>query len=149
MAHASFGCLTELADQDDETLSDYESFIMNDKPVGVMELPGTVRVHIEVRNKPADAQPKQQQKQESKRTDVGGEGGGSKKWARHGYSAVLQIPNQLPDHECPYDGQYVSGPTMRASNEAAACLAAKHAFNAMMPRGCRPKHLDCRCSKVR
>lgn len=98
---------------------------------------------------PADAQPKQQQKQESKRNDIGGEGGGSGKWACYGYSAVLQIPNQLPDHKCPYDGQYVSGPTMRASNEPAACVAAKHAFNAMMPRGCRPKHLDCRCSKVR
>ena len=72
-------------------------------------------------------------------------GGG--KWTCHGRSAVLQIPSQLPQHKCPLDGQYINGPSVSASSEAAACLAAKHAFNAMMPRGCRPKHLACRCSK--
>ena len=48
MAQASSGCLTDLSSQEDETLSDYESFIMNDKRVGVMELPGMVRVHTEI-----------------------------------------------------------------------------------------------------
>lgn len=72
-------------------------------------------------------------------------GGG--KWTCYGWSAVLQIPSALPEFKCPLDGQYVQGPSVSASSEAAACLAAKHAFNAMMPRGCRPKHLDCRCTK--
>jgi hypothetical protein len=74
-------------------------------------------------------------------------GGG--KWTCYGRSAVLQIPSALPEHKCPLDGTYVDGPPVSGPTEAAACLAAKHAFNAMMPRGCRPKHLDCRCTKTR
>jgi Domain of unknown function (DUF4157) len=69
------------------------------------------------------------------------------RWTCYGHSAVLQIPSQLPTHVCPLDGQYVDGPSVSGPTEAAACLAAKHAFNAMMPPGCRPKHLACRCSK--
>ena len=68
-------------------------------------------------------------------------------WTCYGRSAVLQIPRALPEHVCPLDGQYVDGPSVSGPTEAAACLAAKHAFNAMMPRGCRPKHLACRCTK--
>ncbi|HML25206.1 MAG TPA: hypothetical protein PKC27_00690, partial [Methanomethylovorans sp.] len=69
------------------------------------------------------------------------------KYTCYGWSAVLQIPSALPEFKCPLDGQYVAGPSVSAPSEDAACLAAKHAFNAMMPRGCRPKHLACRCSK--
>jgi hypothetical protein len=77
-------------------------------------------------------------------------GSGPKKsgpWTCYARSAVLLIPNQLPDNKCPLDGQIVDGPSVSGSNEAAACLAAKHAFNAMMPRGCRPKHMQCKCTK--
>lgn len=80
-------------------------------------------------------------KKESKEKKKGG------KWTCHGWSAVLQIPSALPEHRCLLDGTYFAGPPMSGPSEAAACLAAKHAFNAVMPRGCRPKHLDCRCTK--
>jgi hypothetical protein len=84
---------------------------------------------------------KQTEKAKEKSSKKGG------KWTCYGRSAVLQIPSALPDHKCPLDGRYIDGPPMSAATEALACLAAKHAFNARMPRGCRPKHLDCRCSK--
>jgi hypothetical protein len=90
------------------------------------------------------------EKQEAKEAEKGEESGKKNKggkWTCYGRSAVLQIPSALSDHPCPLDGQYVDGPPISASSEAAACLAAKHAFNAMMPRGCKPKHLACRCSK--
>jgi hypothetical protein len=69
------------------------------------------------------------------------------KWTCYGRSAVLQIPSALPEFKCPLDGQYINGLPVSGPTEAAACLAAKHAFTAMMPRGCKPKHLACRCSK--
>lgn len=81
------------------------------------------------------------EKKEEKKRKKGG------KWTCYGWSAVLQIPSALPKFKCPLDGQFIRGPSVSGPSEAAACLAAKHAFNAMMPRGCRPKHLDCRCSK--
>ena len=84
--------------------------------------------------------------EETGKKEKKGKGG---KWTCHGHSAVLQIPSALPEHKCPYDGQYVDGPEVTGPSEAEACLAAKHAFNAMMPRGCRPKHLACRCHKTR
>jgi hypothetical protein len=103
--------------------------------------------------KTAEKKAEQEAEQEAeKKAEKGAEtekekkkGGG--KYTCYGWSAVLQIPSALPEHRCPLDGQYFRGPSVSASNEAAACLAAKHAFNAVMPRGCRPKHLDCRCSK--
>jgi hypothetical protein len=79
--------------------------------------------------------------------EAGKKTGGGGKWTCYARSAVLQIPSQLPEHKCPLDGQYWEGPSISAPSQFAACKAAKHAFNAMMPRGCRPKHLDCRCSK--
>lgn len=94
-------------------------------------------------------QEKKEEKKDEKKEEKKEEKKGSGKWTCYGRSAVLQIPSALPDHKCQYDGQYVDGPSVSASSEAAACLAAKHAFNAMMPRGCRPKHLDCRCTKTR
>jgi len=65
-----------------------------------------------------------------------------------GRSFVLQIPNQLPEHRCPdsITSTRQDGPSVSGSSQAEACLAAKHAFNATMPRGCRPKHLKCICS---
>ncbi|WP_255316177.1 eCIS core domain-containing protein [Myxococcus fulvus] len=89
------------------------------------------------------AQAEQAGKDSKKKKDKGSGG----KWTCYGHSAVLQIPSALPENKCPYDGTYVDGPPVSAASEDAACLAAKHAFNAMMPRGCRPKHLACRCSK--
>lgn len=81
-----------------------------------------------------------------KKEEKGGKEKGGK-WTCYGWSAVLQIPSALPEHKCPLDGRYIQGPSVSGPSQAAACLAAKHAFNAMMPRGCRPKHLDCRCEK--
>lgn len=76
---------------------------------------------------------------------------GSGKWTCFGRSFVLQIPSALPEHKCPdhITSNRQDGPAMSAPSQNAACLAAKHAFNAMMPRGCRPKHLKCVCSKTR
>ena len=62
-----------------------------------------------------------------------------------GRSFVLQIPSALPNNVCSLANQRIDGPSVTASNQNAACVAAKHAFNAMMPRGCRPKHLKCVC----
>jgi hypothetical protein len=100
------------------------------------------------KEEPKKDEPKEEQKEadEPKEEKKKKKGGGGK-YTCYGWSAVLQIPSALPEHKCPFDGQYKAGPSMSASNEADACLAAKHAFNDMMPRGCRPKHLDCRCSK--
>jgi hypothetical protein len=97
--------------------------------------------------KSTEQEASQTEKQEGEEGEKkSGKGG---KWTCYGRSAVLQIPSALPEHKCPLDGVYVNGPSISAPTEAAACLAAKHAFNAMMPRGCRPKHLACRCSKNR
>ncbi|WP_394833413.1 DUF4157 domain-containing protein [Pendulispora rubella] len=91
--------------------------------------------------KEAEKEADEAAKKDKKEKNKGG------KWTCYGHSAVLQIPSALPEFPCPFDGQYVDGPPMSAPSEDAACLAAKHAFNAMMPRGCRPKHLACRCTK--
>ena len=66
-----------------------------------------------------------------------------------GRSFVLQIPKELPKHKCPeaITSKRQDGPSVSASSEYAACVAAKHAFNAMMLRGCRPKHIKCVCKK--
>lgn len=71
----------------------------------------------------------------------------SGRWTCHARSAVLQIPKQLPVNVCPHADTIMDGPSVSGSNEAAACKAAKHAFNDMMPEGCRPKHMQCKCTK--
>jgi RHS repeat-associated protein len=46
---------------------------------------------------------------------------------------------------CPGAGQFIEGPPASGTTEADACLAAKHALNGIVPRGCYARHVRCIC----
>jgi len=69
------------------------------------------------------------------------------KWTCLARSFVLQIPSALPEHVCPLADLRIDGPSVSAPTEASACAGAKAAFNDLMVRGCKPKHVQCICNK--
>ncbi|PRQ04009.1 hypothetical protein ENSA5_11920 [Enhygromyxa salina] len=72
-------------------------------------------------------------------------GGG--RWTCFARSFVLQIQKESPDHVCPLANKRIDGPSMSAGAQGAALIAAKTAFNTLMVRGCKPKHVKCHCTK--
>ncbi|MEX2593632.1 MAG: DUF4157 domain-containing protein [Anditalea sp.] len=122
---------------------------------GLKEVKAVSKVEKEAAEKTAkEAQEKAAKEAEQKAAKETSEKGKGKKekggkYTCFGRSFVLQIPSALPEHKCPDEitKNRIDGPSVSGPSEEAACLAAKHAFNAIMPRGCRPKHLKCVCTK--
>ncbi|MEJ7602140.1 MAG: DUF4157 domain-containing protein [Kofleriaceae bacterium] len=135
-------------DGDDDTANENENDEKSPAKKPEEPAPGNEKPADE---KPADEKPvdKGQKKKKGKDQGPSGDGGGSGKWMCYGQSAVLQIPNRLPAAKCPDDGKYLNGPSVKAPTEDLACAGAKAAFNTMMKPGCKPKHVKCRCEKVR